>query len=265
MGRGAAAAGIAAGLDHHRVAEMLAEPPPATVTASVGVTRALPPPCRTSRSACGPTTATVAIPPGSGSTGTQSTTSLRRSTAAAAGPRHERRPARPAPRPDHGSGRVAGRPPSVRRGASDAPAWRRSCRRSTSPDSMAAASALPHWNAGPGISRSRPALAAGAAWLRVANRLGDHHTVPTPLLTQDRGEQPRVLSSSACRAARLYAAMVDQAPARRSACSNGRREHLAQRALVGLGRDLEAVGLGVVGDEVLDARRHAPAPAGPST
>ena len=93
--------------------------------------------------------------------------------------------------------------------------------------------------------------------------VGDHHAVPSPLVAQDRGEQPLVL-----RAVRAVEAVVGGhrrpgtgAPQR---VLERQQRHLPQRALVGLGGDLEAVVLLVVGDQVLDARRH-PSPCSPST
>ena len=185
------------------------------VATSVGVSRALPPPWMTSRSALGPTTAT------------------RRPTAAAAARRPRCGAARSTRPPPPGPARPppASRPPAprpvgagrhrcARPGGPAAPACRQHDRsRSTSPSASAAARRAPSAAPGPGISRSSPAR-AGSTVVRTANQ----SEITTP--SQPHSSRRMVVSSRSwaeqwvpCR--RLYAAIVDHAPAARSACSKG--------------------------------------------
>ena len=129
------------------------------------------------------------------------------------------------------------------------------------PEAISAANAAPRWSGGPGISTSSPARnddGAAVAAVPVAH----DDTVETPVAAQDVAEQPLVLGAE-----RPVEPVVGGHHAAHAGTRHRRLERdeveLAQRLLVDLDGDGHPLELGVVGDEVLDARGHADGAAAP--
>ena len=137
--------------------------------------------------------------------------------------------------------------------------------RSTSPAShRGERAASPRCDGGPGISRSRPASSDAAGAVR-AEPVADHDAVEAPLVAQHAAQQRPVLAAvgavdAGCSCSSSSARRRHPSTGATAASNGTRYSSRSVRSSTSL-RDRHPLELGVVGDEVLDARRDAAVPA----
>ena len=245
-------------LDRRRRSPSRSRSPASGVTVRCGVTLALPPPCTTAVAALGPITATRCSAPGSRGR----TARARDVGRCGAGPWTRPRSPGPAAHRSGSSTEVSGGSTRAAPTRSRSRSSRRACSattwRGTSPASTAAASG------GPEVLRRAPASRGRArrgpprtvAW--VANQSDMTSPSKPHSSLQHRRQQPRVLAAEGA-----VDAVVRRHHRPDAAIAHGGLERaqvdLAQRPLVDVAADRVPLDLGVVGHEVLDAGRDAPA------